>query len=86
MDMLQATRAVRRMYADCTGTAARPEFWWFSVFRGIAHLALNSFDIYAEQGTVYLGASLSGAFGLPAESEQQALTASTAPRAESAAQ
>ncbi|MET4705878.1 DUF805 domain-containing protein [Frigoribacterium sp. UYMn621] len=64
MNMRQAVRAVLRKYADFTGAAGRPEFWWFSLFSVIAHLALNALNIFTDQGTVYLGASLSGAFGL----------------------
>jgi uncharacterized membrane protein YhaH (DUF805 family) len=64
MNMLQSVRAVLRRYADFTGTAVRSEFWWFALFCVIAHLALNSLNIFTDQGTVYLGASLSGAFGL----------------------
>lgn len=64
MNMLQSVRAVLRKYADFSGAAGRPEFWWFALFAGIAHLALNSLNIYTDHGTVYLGASLSGAFGV----------------------
>lgn len=64
MNMLQSVRAVLRKYADFTGTAVRPEFWWFALFSVIAHLAMNSLNIFTDQGTVYLGASLSSAFGL----------------------
>lgn len=63
MNVLQSVQAVLRKYADFTTGAARPEFWWFVLFAGIAHLALNSLNIFTDHGTVYLGASLSGAFG-----------------------
>jgi len=61
LTMLQSVRAVLRKYADFTGRAQRPEFWWFVLFVGIAHLALNSLNVFTDYGTVYLGASLSGA-------------------------
>ncbi len=64
MNMFQAVRAVLRKYADFTGTASRSEFWWFALFSAIGHLVLNALNIVTAQGTVYLGASLSGAFGL----------------------
>ncbi|MCU1597132.1 MAG: hypothetical protein JWQ47_871 [Glaciihabitans sp.] len=64
MNMLQSVRAVLRKYAEFTGTAVRLEFWWFALFSVIAHLALNSLNIFTDQGMVYLGVSLSGAFGL----------------------
>ena len=63
INVLQSVQSVLRKYADFTTRAARPEFWWFVLFAGIAHLALNSLNIFTDHGTVYLGASLSGAFG-----------------------
>jgi len=64
MSMLQSVRAVLRKYAEFTGTAVRPEFWWFALFSVIAHLALNRANIFTDLETVYLGASLAGAFSL----------------------
>lgn len=61
--MVQSVQAVLRKYSDFTGSASRPEFWWFALMTAIAHLALNSLNIFTENGTIYLGASLSGAFG-----------------------
>ena len=63
MNVLRSVQAVLRKYADFTTRAVRPEFWWFVLFAGIAHLALNSLNIFTDHGTVYLGASFSGAFG-----------------------
>jgi uncharacterized membrane protein YhaH (DUF805 family) len=62
--MLQSVQTVLRKYSDFTGSASRPEFWWFALMTAIAHLALNSLNIFTENGTIYLGASLSGAFGI----------------------
>ena len=64
MELLDSIRTVFRKYATFTGTATRPEFWWFVLFTAIAHLALNSLNIVTAHGTVYLGASLSGMFGV----------------------
>ena len=64
MSMLQSVQSVFRKYADFSGSAARPEFWWFALFSAVAHLALNALNVFTDHGTVYLGASLSGAFGL----------------------
>ncbi|MBK4347074.1 DUF805 domain-containing protein [Lacisediminihabitans changchengi] len=64
MNMLHSVTAVLRKYADFSGTAGRPEFWWFALFSVVAHVALNALNIFTDQGTVYLGASLSGAFGV----------------------
>jgi uncharacterized membrane protein YhaH (DUF805 family) len=60
----QAIRAVIARCSDFAGIAKRPEFWWFALFVALGHLALNSLNIVTAAGTVYLGASLSGAFGI----------------------
>ena len=62
--MLQSVHAVLRKCSDFAGSASRPEFWWFALMTVLAHLALNSLNIVTENGTIYLGASLSGAFGV----------------------
>lgn len=65
MTFLQAIRAATARFSDFAGTTQRPEFWWFALFIVLGHLALNALNIVtAEGGTVYLGASLSGAFGV----------------------
>lgn len=64
MNMLQPVQTVFRKYADFTGAAGRAEFWWFALFAAISHLALNALNVFTDHGTVYLGASLSGAFAL----------------------
>ncbi|PJJ62094.1 uncharacterized membrane protein YhaH (DUF805 family) [Compostimonas suwonensis] len=64
MKMLAAVRSVLRQFDDFTGVSSRPEFWWFVLFSVVAHLSVNSLNIVTPQGTVYLGASLSGAFGI----------------------
>ena len=46
MDIKQSVlRCVRDKYADFNGRAGRPEFWWFALFVGIGHLALNAWAI-----------------------------------------
>jgi uncharacterized membrane protein YhaH (DUF805 family) len=64
MELLDSVRTVFTKYATFAGTARRQEFWWFVLFTAIAHLALNSLNIFTAHGTVYLGASLSGMFGV----------------------
>lgn len=64
MTMFTSVRSVLRHYADFNGVAGRPEFWWFALFSAVAHLALNSLNLVTPEGTIYLGASLSGAFGI----------------------
>ncbi len=64
MELFDAVKAVFTKYGDFRGRASRPEFWWFALFSAVAHLALNSLNIFTAHGTVYLGASLSGMFGV----------------------
>lgn len=64
MTFAQSIQTVFRKYAEFTGRATRPEFWWFVLFGAIGHAALNAFNLFTTQGTVYLGASLSGVFGI----------------------
>lgn len=53
-----------RKYADFTGTAKRPEFWWFILFTALVQLALGSLNVYTAQGTIYAGSGLSGPFSV----------------------
>jgi uncharacterized membrane protein YhaH (DUF805 family) len=59
-----AITTVFRKYADFSGRAARPEFWWFALFGALVSAALNSLNVLTPEGTVYLGSSLSGLWGL----------------------
>lgn len=64
MTFFEAIRSALTRFGVFTGRAFRPEFWWFALFVGLGHLGLNSLNIATPDGTVYLGASLSGAFGI----------------------
>lgn len=64
MNLRESVTTVLRKYAEFRGTATRPEFWWFALFSSIVHAALNALNVAVADGTVYLGASLSGAFGI----------------------
>jgi uncharacterized membrane protein YhaH (DUF805 family) len=37
----QAIATCFRKYADFTGRASRPEYWWFALFAGLVSIALN---------------------------------------------
>lgn len=63
MTMYESVTTVLRRYTQFTGTAGRPEFWWFALFSAIVHTALNALDGAVPDGTVSLGTGLSGAFG-----------------------
>ncbi|HEY8912287.1 DUF805 domain-containing protein [Lacisediminihabitans sp.] len=64
MTFTQSVQTVFRKYAEFTGRASRSEFWWFVLFSAIGHAALNAFNVFTPQGTLYLGASMSGVFGI----------------------
>ncbi|MBF4604018.1 DUF805 domain-containing protein [Curtobacterium sp. VKM Ac-2884] len=64
MSFWDAVRCALRRFGDFTGIATRPEFWWFALFVALGDLALNSMNIVTNEGTTYLGASLSGVFGV----------------------
>jgi uncharacterized membrane protein YhaH (DUF805 family) len=65
MTFTQSIQTVFRKYAEFTGRATRPEFWWFVLFSAICNAALNSFNLFTTQGgTYYAGASLSGVFSI----------------------
>jgi uncharacterized membrane protein YhaH (DUF805 family) len=66
MNMGQSIEAVFRKYADFTGRASRPEFWWFILFSTIVSAALNSMNVFTPWGTIQLGASLAGVWALGA--------------------
>jgi uncharacterized membrane protein YhaH (DUF805 family) len=59
-----AIATVFRKYADFSGHAGRAEFWWFALFGALVSAALNSLNVLTPEGTVYLGSSLSGLWGL----------------------
>jgi uncharacterized membrane protein YhaH (DUF805 family) len=56
----QSIQVVFRKYADFTGRATRPEFWWFALFNALVGAALNSINVLTPSGTFYLGSSISG--------------------------
>ncbi|TXN31486.1 DUF805 domain-containing protein [Lacisediminihabitans profunda] len=64
MTFAQSIQTVFRKYAEFTGRASRSEFWWFVLFSALGHAALNAFNLFTPQGTLYVGASLSGVFGI----------------------
>lgn len=60
----QAITTVLRKYADFTGTARRPEFWWWFLFHVLVSAALSVFNVVALSDTVTLGSVLVGLWGL----------------------
>jgi uncharacterized membrane protein YhaH (DUF805 family) len=64
MTFAESIRANFRKYATFEGVASPPEYWWFVLFIALGHLALNSLNIVTWQNTLFIGANLSGLFGL----------------------
>lgn len=64
MGMGTAISTVFRKYADFTGRARRPEFWWFALFSALVSAALNAFNVWTPHGTIALGSSLSGVWSI----------------------
>jgi len=64
MTFFQALRKVIREFSTFTGTARRPEYWWFALFIVLGNFALGALDIRTPGGTFYLGTSLASAFSV----------------------
>lgn len=64
MNFTESIRTVFKKYATFEGVAPLAEYWWFVLFTALGHLALNSLNVVTGQGTIFLGASLSGVFGV----------------------
>ena len=64
MNFTESIRTVFKKYATFEGVAPLAEYWWFLLFIALGHLALNSLNVVTGQGTIFLGASLSGVFGV----------------------
>lgn len=66
MSFGDAIVTVFRKYADFTGRAARPEFWWFALFSFLVGSALGALNISTGQQGMYfaLGSSLSGVWSI----------------------
>jgi uncharacterized membrane protein YhaH (DUF805 family) len=60
----ESIRTAFKKYAIFEGVAPLAEYWWFVLFVALGHLALNALNVVTGQGTIYLGASLSGVFGV----------------------
>lgn len=64
MNMGQSIEVVFRKYADFTGRASRPEFWWFILFSTVVSAALSSLNVFTPWGTIQTGSSLAGVWSL----------------------
>lgn len=64
MTFADAITTVFRKYAEFTGRATRPEFWWFVLFSTIVSTVLGSLNLATPQGVWAVGSSLAGAWSL----------------------
>jgi uncharacterized membrane protein YhaH (DUF805 family) len=64
VNFTESIRTAFKKYATFEGVASQAEYWWFVLFTALGHLALNSLNVVTGRGTIFLGASLSGAFGI----------------------
>ena len=62
MSFWQSIRTGIRRYADFTGRASRPEFWWWVLFTTLGNAALNAVPLWisSADGFVAAGPTLSG--------------------------
>ena len=53
-----------RTYAEFTGRASRPEFWWFILFVTLVSSALGALNIVTPAGEITLGTSLASVWAI----------------------
>lgn len=59
MTFFESITTCLRKYADFSGRATRPEFWWFVLFIALGAAVLSAANIASTEGTLYLGTTLS---------------------------
>jgi uncharacterized membrane protein YhaH (DUF805 family) len=74
MTFFQSIKTVFSKYAEFTGRATRPEFWWFTLFSALVSAALSSLNVYTTNAsamsitttssTVLFGASLASLWNI----------------------
>jgi uncharacterized membrane protein YhaH (DUF805 family) len=64
MSFGEAIQSVFRNYAEFTGRATRPEFWWWALFNLLVAGALNFFNVIRIGDNAYLGSLLAGLWGI----------------------
>ncbi|MDP9145071.1 MAG: DUF805 domain-containing protein [Actinomycetota bacterium] len=64
MSFGEAIQTVFRKYAEFTGRATRPEFWWWALFNLLVVGALNLFNVIRIGDNAYLGSLLAGLWGI----------------------
>jgi uncharacterized membrane protein YhaH (DUF805 family) len=51
-------------YADFSGRASRPEFWWFILFAALVSTALGQLNFVTPDGVVAIGTSLASVWAV----------------------
>jgi uncharacterized membrane protein YhaH (DUF805 family) len=64
MSFGEAIQTVFRKYAEFTGRATRPEFWWWALFNLLVASALNFLNVIRIGDNAYLGSLLAGLWGI----------------------
>lgn len=59
-----AVTTVLRKYAEFSGRATRPEFWWFTLFSVLVSTALGALNIVTPDGAILIGSSLASVWGV----------------------
>lgn len=64
MSFADAITTAFRKYAEFTGRATRPEFWWFVLFTTLVSAALGSLNFATPEGVVSIGSSFAGLWSI----------------------
>ncbi len=64
MTFAQSIETNFRKYAEFTGRASRPEFWWFVLFTTLVSAALNSLVLVTPNGSFDFGSGVSGLWSI----------------------
>ena len=64
MNFLESIKSGLSKYADFTGRATRPEFWWFILFVALGNALLSAFNVSSTDGTLYLGTTLASVWSV----------------------
>lgn len=64
MTFTDSIKTVFTKYADFTGRARRPEFWWFVLFSTLVSAALNALNVVTPEGVIATGSSLAGLWSI----------------------
>ena len=64
MSFGDSVATVFRKYAEFTGRATRPEFWWFTLFSVLVSTGLGSLNVLTPDGPILIGSSLASIWSI----------------------